>query len=106
MSSYSIGDKVATLDAIKSGLLHLDAIFESAQVGSSSNYVVVNSIPKSGTYLAMELIKTFGEHIDIGYHCYTNGISKLNSDGSMDAIRPVPDALWTAALKPGQFCAA
>jgi hypothetical protein len=106
-SHFSISDKVATINAIKNGLLDLEAIFESAQVaGSSSNYVVVNSIPKSGTYLATELIKTFGEHMDIGYHGYTNGISKVNSDGSIEAIRPIPDALWTAALKPGQFCAA
>jgi hypothetical protein len=106
-SNFSVSDRVATLSAIKGGLLNLDAVFDvSHGTGSSSNYVIVNSIPKSGTYLAIELLKTFGEHADVGYHAYTNGISNLNADGSMEPVRPVLDALWTAALKPGQCCAA
>jgi hypothetical protein len=106
-STFSIGDRVATLKAIKDGLLDLDAVFDTDhRAGTSSNYVIVNSIPKSGTYLAVELIETFGEHVNLGYHVRTDGISKLNADGSMDPIRPVLDVLWSAALKPGQFCAA
>jgi hypothetical protein len=72
--------------------------------GKSLFYVVCNAIPKSGTYLLVELMRALGGHVDIGYHTYSSSISKVRSDGSFDYGRIIPAPLWDSALKGGYLC--
>ncbi len=73
--------------------------------GTSSSYVICNSVPKSGTYLLVELVKALGGHVDLGYHTYGSSIRKLRADGSFDQERAIPAPLWASALTPGYLCA-
>jgi hypothetical protein len=75
------------------------------RAGPSSSYVICNSVPKSGTYLLVELVKALGGHVDVGYHTYSSSISRVHADGSLDRERAVPAPLWASALKPGYLCA-
>ena len=73
--------------------------------GKSPSYVICNSIPKAGTYLLVELVKSLGGHVDVGYHTYSSSISRVHPDGSLDYERRVPAPLWASALKAGYLCA-
>jgi hypothetical protein len=73
--------------------------------GKSAFYVICNSVPKSGTYLLVELVKALGGHVDLGYHTCSSSISKVHPGGSLDFERAVPAPLWTSALNPGYLCA-
>lgn len=82
------------------------AVFlDAPPAGPSSSYVICNSVPKSGTYLLVELVKALGGHVDVGYHTYSSSISRVHADGSFDHERAVPAPLWASALKPGYLCA-
>ena len=82
------------------------AVFLDAPLaGSSSSYVICNSVPKSGTYLLVELVKALGGHVDVGYHTYSSSISRVRANGSFDYERAIPAPLWASALKPGYLCA-
>jgi hypothetical protein len=79
--------------------------FGAPPAGKSSSYVICNAIPKSGTYLLVELVKALGAHVDVGYHTYSSSISKVQPDGSFHHGRAIPAPLWASALKPGYLCA-
>ena len=82
------------------------AVFLDAPLaGSSSSYVICNSVPKSGTYLLVELVKALGGHVDVGYHTYSSSISRVHANGSFDYERAIPAPLWASAMKPGYLCA-
>jgi len=54
------------------------AVFLDAPLaGPSSSDVICNSVPKSGTYLLVELVKALGGHVNVGYHTYSSSISRL-----------------------------
>src|ERR1700722_16418477 len=73
--------------------------------GQSPCYAICNAIPKSGTYLLVELLKALGGHVDVGYHTYTSSIRKVRPDGSFNYGRAIPAPLWASALKSGYLCA-
>jgi hypothetical protein len=73
--------------------------------GPSSFYVICNGVPKSGTYLLVELVKALGGHVDVGYHTYTGSISKVHANGAFDYERAIPAPLWASALHAGYLCA-
>jgi hypothetical protein len=91
---------------IASGTLQNQHVFvDVPSPGKSSSYVICNSIPKAGTYLLVELVKSLGGHVDVGYHTYSSSISRVHPDGSLDYERGVPAPLWASALKAGYLCA-
>jgi len=73
--------------------------------GRSSSYVICNGVPKSGTYLLVELVRALGGHVDVGYHTYSSSISRVHANGSFDYERAIPAPLWASALNPGYLCA-
>jgi hypothetical protein len=73
--------------------------------GSSSSYVICNSVPKAGTYLLVELVKALGGYVDVGYHTYSDSISKVHANGLFDCGRAIPAPLWASALSTGYLCA-
>jgi sulfotransferase family protein len=88
------------------GTVMNQAVFvDLPRAGPSSSYVICNSVPKSGTYLLVELVKALGGHVDVGYHTYSSSISRVHADGSFDYERAIPAPLWASALKPGYLCA-
>ena len=88
------------------GTVMNQAVFlDLPRAGSNSCYVICNSVPKSGTYLLVELVKALGGHVDVGYHTYSSSISRVHADGSFDYERAIPAPLWASALKPGYLCA-
>jgi hypothetical protein len=95
------------LEKLQNGTFRFDATFgEIAAAGSSPFSVLCNSVPKSGTYLLMELVKTAGLWTDIEHHGYTSGICRVRGDGYIETERKVPALLWASALKAGYNVAA
>jgi Sulfotransferase domain len=91
---------------IELGTLQNRHVFADVPPAGASPYCVIcNAVPKSGTYLLVELVKALGGHVDIGYHTYSSSISKVHANGSLDCERAVPAPLWASALNPGYLCA-
>jgi hypothetical protein len=94
------------LDSIFRKQINTDVVFgELKEFGSSDCYLICNSVPKSGTYLLLELIKMTDVFKDIHYQAYSNYINKVGHDGSLENPRSIPALMWAAALKPGTMCA-
>jgi hypothetical protein len=94
------------LDHVKKGTFDLTYVLEpNCPTGKHSHYVICNSVPKSGTYLLMEVIRDLRVFEDCHHHVYSNGIAKLRPDGSLENLRAVPALMWAAALRPGMMCA-
>jgi hypothetical protein len=81
-------------------------VFGDQECGSSPFSLIVNAVPKAGTYLLLETIKNFNTFKDVGHHVYTEGMRKLRPDGSFEAERHVPALMWASALRRGLMCAA
>lgn len=97
--------ELETLRAVRNGVLDTSHVFGRCKAGSAPVYVIVNSVPKSGTYFLLEIVKALG-FADIGFHLYRDRLRKVHDDGSTDHERHIPAVLSTAALKPGQACPA
>jgi hypothetical protein len=95
------------LEHLKKGTLDLGHVFgPDCGRGTTKHYVICNSVPKSGTYLLLEVLPLFGVYEDTHYHAYTNGISRVLSGGKIENLRAVPAFMWAAALRSGMMCAA
>jgi Sulfotransferase domain len=81
-----------------------DSVFGAQARGASPHALLLNSVPKAGTYLLLEVMKAFGGFNDCRHHTYTESIRKLNDDGSFDEERVMPALEWLAALAPGLMC--
>jgi hypothetical protein len=100
-------ESLRLLQACKANIFKPESVFVGRRPpGAAKTYVVCNSIPKSGTYLLLELVKSLGAHVDVGYHAYSDSIRRLRPDGSFEAERLVPGLMWAQDLAPGYSCAA
>jgi Sulfotransferase domain len=80
-----------------------ESVFGSYANGSSPYALILNSVPKAGTYLLLETVRCLGGFQDCGHHTYTESLRKLRSDGSFEAARHVPAVIWSAGLGPGMM---
>lgn len=100
-------ERLLTLSAIKDGSVKLNGIFhEVPKSGAGDNYVICNSVPKSGTYLILELVKAIGLHADTGYHLYSEHINKIRPDGYIENKRDFSSIISVSAMEPGYTSAA
>jgi hypothetical protein len=79
-------------------------VFGSSGADGSSPYaLILNSVPKAGTYLLLEAVRCLGGFQDCGHHTYTESLRKLRCDGSFEAARQVPALIWAAGLGRGMM---
>lgn len=93
--------EIDVLRAIKDGTLDLDHVFGDVPNGDAETYLICNSVPKSGTYLLVEIAKRMS-FADIGYHLNTDHLEKRTATDMTEQPRPMPALLQVAALKAGQ----
>lgn len=82
----------------------LGSVFGDHKPGPNRNALILNSVPKAGTYLLLETVKCFGEFTDTEYHAYADSMRRLGEGGRFDNERNIPALLWSAALQPGTMC--
>ena len=92
---------VEVLRAIKDGILGLHHVFGDVPAGAAGTSLICNSVPKSGTYLLVEMAKRM-DFADIGYHLNTGHLEKRTPENMTEHPRPMPALLQVAALRPGQ----
>jgi hypothetical protein len=80
-----------------------ESIFGSFTKGLSPYALILNSVPKAGTYLLLETVRCLGGFRDCGHHTYTESLRKLRNDGSFEAARQVPALMWAAGLGRGMM---
>jgi hypothetical protein len=101
MDSQSELLSLAVLKAIKDGELDPANVFGDRPVGAGKQRLICNSVPKSGTYLLVELAKLMG-FVDVGFHLNTDFVERRTTDEMTDQPRPMPLILQVAGLKDGQ----
>jgi hypothetical protein len=105
--TQEVTEDVVLLATLFPEVLRRPRIFEGQQAQGPSPYAVVcNSVPKAGTYLLTEILKTTGQWNDIGYHCYTKGLNRVGEDGVLEPERKIPAMLWMEGMQSGTLCAA
>jgi hypothetical protein len=92
---------LAVIKSINNGEIITEHVFGDAPVGASRSKLICNSIPKSGTYLLVELAKHMG-FADIGFHLNTDFVERRTTDEKSEQPRPMPSILQVAGLKSGQ----
>jgi len=80
-----------------------EAIFGTCAQGASPYALILNSVPKAGTYLLLEMVRLLGGFEDCGHHTYTESLRKLRTDGSFETERHVPALIWSAGLRRGMM---
>lgn len=82
----------------------LGSVFGHHVPGPNKNALILNSVPKAGTYLLLETVKCFDQFTDTEFHAYSDSLRRLGKDGRFDNERNIPAVLWSAALRPGTMC--
>ncbi len=77
-----------------------------AAPGAAQNYVICNSIPKAGTHLLEEIIKSIGLHENFGYFLYSDSAARLRDDLVMERERSLSSIVSVAAMESGYYAKA
>ncbi len=100
-------ENLMLLQSIRAGTFETTAMFaDLPAAGTAPHAVICNSVPKSGTYLLVEMLKATGLWADIGHHVYSRGLKRVRSDGALEAERQIPALLSAHALPNGFGCPA
>lgn len=92
--------EIEILRSVRDGTLDPAHVFGAVEKGDAPIYLICNSVPKSGTYLLLEIAKILGL-ADIRFHLWNDYIRRREDDRAVDHKRMIPAVLSTAALQPG-----